>query len=59
MFTKKVYTSGLIIAEIKYPAGASEGDAALKTTYEYDGSDLVGVCQIPYIISSGDLISPV
>jgi hypothetical protein len=59
MFTKKVYTSGLIIAEIKYPAGASEGDAALKTTYQYDGSDLVGVCQIPYVISSGDLISPV
>ena len=59
MFTKKVYTSGLIIAEIKYPAGASEGDAALKTTYQYDGSDLIGVCQIPYVISSGDLISPV
>ena len=59
MFTKKIYTSGLIVAEIKYPAGASEGDAALKTTYKYDGSDLVGVCQIPYIISSGDLIGPV
>jgi hypothetical protein len=59
MFTKKIYTSGQIIAEIKYPAGASEGDAALKTTYEYDGSDLIGVCQIPYIISSGDLIAPI
>jgi hypothetical protein len=59
MFTKKIYTSGLIVAEIKYPAGASEGDAALKTTYEYDGSDLIGICQIPYILSSGDLIGPV
>ena len=58
MFTKKVYTSGLIITEIKYPAGASEGDAAFKTTYEYSGSDLIGICQIPYVISSGDLITP-
>ena len=38
---------------------ASEGDAALKTTYEYDGSDLIGICQIPYVISSGDLITPI
>jgi hypothetical protein len=58
MFTKRVYTSGFISTEIKYPAGASIGDAAFKTTYEYSGSDLIGVCQIPYIISSGDLITP-
>lgn len=59
MFTKKVYTSGLISAEIKYPAGASEGDAAFKTTYQYTGSSLIGICEIPHIIASGDLISPV
>lgn len=58
MFTKRVYTSGQISVEIKYPAGASEGDAAFKTTYEYSGSDLIGICQIPYVISSGDLITP-
>ena len=59
MFTKRTYTSGQVSVEIKYPAGASEGDAALKTTYEYDGSDLIGICQIPYVISSGDLITPI
>jgi len=58
MFTKRVYTSGQISVEMKYPAGASEGDAAFKTTYEYSGSDLIGICQIPYVISSGDLITP-
>jgi hypothetical protein len=58
MFTKKVYTSGLISAEIKYPAGASEGDAAFKTTYQYTGSSLIGICEIPHIIASGDLITP-
>ena len=59
MFTKRIYTSGQLSTEIKYPAGASLGDAAFKTTYEYDGSDLIGICQIPYVIASGDLISPV
>ena len=58
MFTKKVYTSGLVSAEIKYPAGASEGDAAFKTTYQYTGSSLIGICEIPHIIASGDLITP-
>ena len=58
MFTKKIYTSGLISAEIKYPAGASEGDAAFKTTYQYTGSSLIGICEIPHIIASGDLITP-
>ena len=59
MFTKRVYTSGQLMAEIKYPAGASIGDAAFKTTYQYDGSDLTGICQIPYVLVSGDLITPV
>jgi len=59
MFTKRVYTSGQISTEIKYPAGASIGDAAFKTTYQYSGSNLIGICQIPYVIASGDLISPV
>jgi hypothetical protein len=58
MFTKRVYTSGQLTTEIKYPAGASLGDAAFKTTYQYDGSDLVGICQIPHIIASGELITP-
>jgi len=59
MFTKRTYQSGFIHTEIKYPAGASLGDAAFKTTYEYSGSDLIGICQIPHVIVSGDLISPV
>lgn len=58
MFTKRIYTSGQIAVEIKYPAGASIGDAAFKTTYQYSGSDLIGVCQIPHVIASGDLITP-
>jgi len=58
MFTKRVFTSGVLVTEIKYPAGASIGDAALKTTYQYDGVDVVGICQIPYVIASGDLITP-
>lgn len=58
MFTKRVYTSGVLVTEIKYPAGAVEGDAAFKTTYEYSGSDLIGICQIPHVIASGDLITP-
>lgn len=58
MFTKRVYTSGQLSTEIKYPAGASLGDAAFKTTYEYAGSDLIGICQIPYVLMSGDLITP-
>ena len=58
MFTKRVYTSGVIQSEIKYPAGAVLGDAAFKTVYEYSGSDLISIFQIPHVIASGDLITP-
>lgn len=59
MFTKRTYQSGFVQTEIKYPAGATLGDAAFKTTYEYNGSNLIGVCQIPHVLVSGDLIIPV
>lgn len=57
-FYKKSYTSGQITTEIKYPAGAQEGYLAKKTYYEYSGSDLIGVMETPYVIASGDLITP-
>lgn len=57
-FYKRTYTSGQLSSEIKYPAGATEGDLAKKTYYEYDGSDLVAIMETPYILQSGDLLTP-
>jgi hypothetical protein len=57
-FYKKTYTSGVITAEIKYPAGAVTGDLAKKTNYQYSGSDLISITEIPYVLASGDLITP-
>jgi hypothetical protein len=57
-FYKRTYTSGQLTSEIKYPAGASEGDLAKKTFYEYDGSDLVGIMETPYVLQTSDLITP-
>lgn len=57
-FYKRTYTTGQLTSEIKYPAGASEGDLAKKTYYVYDGSDLINVMETPYILQSGDLMTP-
>lgn len=57
-FFKRTYTTGQLTSEIKYPAGAIEGDLAKKTIYEYDGSDLIGIMEIPYVLESTDLMTP-
>ena len=57
-FYKRTYSGGVITQEIKYYAGASAGDLAKKTYYTYSGSDLVGVMGTPYVLQSGDLITP-
>lgn len=59
-FNKKTYIDGKIAYEIKYPAGAKVGDLGKKIIYTYDAppfdSDLIEVAEIPYILTSGDLI---
>ena len=57
-FYKRTYSAGQITSEIKYQAGSVAGDLAKKTNYEYSGSDLIGITEIPYILQSGDLITP-
>lgn len=57
-FYNRTYTSGVIATEIKYPAGATVGYLGKKTYYKYSGSDLIGVMETPYVLSSGDLITP-
>jgi hypothetical protein len=60
-FDKKTYVDGKIAYEIKYPAGAKVGDLGKKTIYTYDvapfDTDLIEVAEIPYILTSGDLIT--
>lgn len=45
---------------IDYPAGAKVGDFARKTKYVYTGVNTFPsqVTQIPYVLSSGDLVTP-
>lgn len=57
-FYNRTYNGGVITQEIKYYAGATAGDLAKKTYYTYSGSDLVGVMETPYVLQSGDLITP-
>lgn len=57
-FYNRAYVDGKLATEIKYPAGASAGDLAKKTYYTYDGSDLVGVMETPYVLTGSDLITP-
>lgn len=57
-FYKRTYISGVISSEIKYPAGSDIGFAAKKTYYAYNGSDLIGIMETPYVLASGDLITP-
>lgn len=58
-FYKKTYVAGNLTEEIKYPAGAGVGAAAKKTFYGYDGGgNLIKVCETPYVLQSGDLVTP-
>lgn len=57
-FYNRTYTSGVISSEIKYPAGATAGFLAKKTFYLYSGSDLTAVMETPYVLASGDLVTP-
>lgn len=62
-FYKKSYNtsapgSGQISAEIKYPAGATAGFASMKTYYLYSGALCTAIMQTPYVLTSGDLVTP-
>lgn len=52
--------SGRVTQKIEYPAGAIVGDFAKKTTYTYTGSKTAPdqIAEVPYVLTSGDLITP-
>jgi hypothetical protein len=61
MFYKNSYDgSNRLVEEIKYPAGATAGFLAKKTTYKYTGASTVPSqkCEIPYVLVTGDLLTP-
>lgn len=45
---------------IRYPAGAKVGDLGKKITYTYTGANITPdqMAEIPYILTSGDMITP-
>jgi hypothetical protein len=59
---KKITVDGSnrITAIIEYPAGAQAGDFAKKTTYSYTSTNTNPdkIAEIPYVLASGDLITP-
>jgi len=58
IFTKNAYSGSNLVTKIEYHAGAGVGDFAKKTTYGYSGSSVIQVCEVPYILTSGDLVTP-
>jgi hypothetical protein len=61
MFTKNtVDGSNRITQSITYPAGSVAGSLAVKTTYSYTGANTTPSqsAQVPYVLTSGDLITP-
>jgi hypothetical protein len=63
LFTFKKLTidgSDRITQVIEYPAGAVVGDLARKIQYQYSGANKnpSQVTEIPYILASGDLVTP-
>jgi len=63
IFTFKKQTvdgSSRITQIIEYPCGAVAGDFAKKTKYTYDGAKTAPdtIAEIPYVLESGDLITP-
>jgi len=62
-FTKNTYDSNTpprVTESIQYPAGALVGDFAKKTTYTYVSTNVLPseVTEFPYVLQSGDLITP-
>jgi hypothetical protein len=62
-FTFKKQTvdgSSRITEIIEYGAGAVVGDLAIKTTMSYTGAKTAPdkICKIPYVLTSGDLVTP-
>ena len=57
-FEKRAFDAGKVTEIIRYPAGAQAGDLAKKTVYTYSGSDQIGEMELPYVLESGDLITP-
>lgn len=58
IFAKNNYNSGNLSSKIEYHAGAAIGDLARLTTYSYSGSTLLSSATIPYVLTSGDIITP-
>jgi hypothetical protein len=61
IFEKNTYDgSGRLTAVVRYPAGARVGDLAKRTTYTYTGPNTYPnqSAEVPYILTSGDLITP-
>lgn len=63
LFTFKKMTvdgSDRVTEIIEYPAGAVVGDFAKKTKYMYSGSNKnpSQITEVPYVLESGDLVSP-
>jgi hypothetical protein len=61
MFQKNtVDSSNRITQTIEYPAGAKVGDLAKKITYSYTSTKTSPdqVAEVPYVLTSGDLITP-
>lgn len=52
--------SNRITQIIEYPAGAGVGDLGKKTTYTYTAANTNAdkICEIPYTLTSGDLVTP-
>lgn len=60
-FKKQAVTVNNQITEIiEYGAGAKVGDMAIKTIMTYTGTQTAPdtICKIPYVLTSGDLITP-
>jgi len=58
-FYNTVYnTSGQLTEELRYYAGAVAGDLAKKTYYLYSGTTQCAKLETPYVLQSGDMISP-
>jgi len=54
-----MYESSNIYYQLVYHTGAIAGQMCKKIIYEYDGEgNIIGVCEIPYILTSDDLIYP-
>lgn len=63
VFTFKKQTvdgSSRVTQIIEYGAGAKVGDLAVKTTMTYTGAQTAPdqICKIPYVLQSGDLVTP-